>query len=294
MLHPPWLMEQIAGLAAERRRRTPWFLRGKPWRRLRREWCQRRYHYPLRNILVISLPKSGSTWVLRMLAETPGYLAWNPPNIKWHNHDLMLRTLAPPPAGYTVTKTHTPPTEANLAVVRSLDRPYILTIRDLRDVCVSWSFYARNRASGPAYAHLAGATASRAMDYFIEQMLPGYRDWSLGWWRRRDPARGLLLRYEDLLADTTGGMSRAFAHLGLPADPDAVAAIVEKHSFQKATGRKPGQEDAGAFNRKGIAGDWRNHFSPAQEAAFMAVAGDAMIELGYADDRASVTPSPAP
>lgn len=286
MLHPPSI-QALAPRAVEeveKRRWLPAALRGKPWRRLQREWCQRVYRYPHRNLLVISLPKSGSTWVRRMLEETPGYVPWNPPNIKWHCHDIDPRLLNPPPAGYTVTKTHTPPTDANIRAVESLARPYVLTIRDLRDVAVSWSFYALNRTHGWAYRSLAGRSPAETLDYFIAEVLPGYTQWSLGWWRRRHPERSLLVRYEDLLADTAGWMRRVFEHFELPVDDQRLLRIVEAHRFERVTGRARGQEDRASFNRKGVAGDWTNHFSPDQKRAFKETAGRALIELGYAQD----------
>jgi hypothetical protein len=36
--------------------------------------------------------------------------------------------------------------------------------------------------------------------------------------------------------------------------------------------------------RKGRTGDWQNHFTEAHKNAFKAVAGDALIELGYEGD----------
>ena len=35
------------------------------------------------------------------------------------------------------------------------------------------------------------------------------------------------------------------------------------------------------FIRKGISGDWKNHFSEKNIAAFKLVAGDALLSLGY-------------
>ncbi len=287
MLHPASVQAlKRPGSAEEvtRRRLVPAALRGKPWRRLQREWYQRVFRYPHRNLLVISLPKSGSTWVQSMIEETPGYLPWNPPNIKWHCHDIDVRFLEPPPAGYTVTKTHTPPTEANLAAVHSLDRPYLLTIRDLRDVAVSWVFYALNRTNELAYRGLAGCSTPAALDYFIDEVLPGYAAWSLGWWRCRDPSRALLVRYEDLLSDETEWMRRVFDHFGLPVTDARLRVIVERHRFERVTGRRPGQEDSADFNRKGISGDWQNHFTDRQKEAFKRIAGQALVELGYADN----------
>jgi hypothetical protein len=36
--------------------------------------------------------------------------------------------------------------------------------------------------------------------------------------------------------------------------------------------------------RKGLIGDWRNHFTPQHKHAFKAVAGQLLIDLGYAQD----------
>jgi hypothetical protein len=54
-------------------------------------------------------------------------------------------------------------------------------------------------------------------------------------------------------------------------------------------GRKRGEEDQFSFLRKGIVGDWRNHFSAEAAVVFDAHAGSALIELGYEPDRSWIT-----
>ena len=44
---------------------------------------------------------------------------------------------------------------------------------------------------------------------------------------------------------------------------------------------EPGQADAKSFNRKGISGDWQNHFTPEHVAAFKRVAGERLRSLFY-------------
>jgi len=56
-------------------------------------------------------------------------------------------------------------------------------------------------------------------------------------------------------------------------------------SFEKLSrGRERGQEDPSSFYRKGVAGDWKNHFSKEDRRVFKEEAGELLIRLGYEDD----------
>ena len=68
-------------------------------------------------------------------------------------------------------------------------------------------------------------------------------------------------------------------------DAKIAALAVDRWSFTTTSGRKPGEEDLSSFRRKGIAGDWTNYFSREAGEVFDSFAGDALVELGYADDR---------
>jgi len=268
-----------------RRRHMPVALRGKPFRRLQREMNQRLYDWPHRNLLIVGLPKSGTTWLLRMLRDVPGYVAWQPP-VKhgYENHDLERRHLTPPPAGYTVSKTHTRPIDSNVDAIHHAGRPYVIQMRDLRDVAVSWAFYVRNTPDHALHERLKNRSTGEALDAFLEETLPGFVRWTMDWKRRLHPTLGMITRYEDLLADAPGELARILSHYGVSLPAASIREIAERHSFRRATGRDPGQEDAASFNRKGVAGDWVNHLSSAQRERFKRIAGEALIELGYAPD----------
>jgi hypothetical protein len=261
-----------AALRRFRRRFLPGALRGKPLRRVQREVAQRVFAHPHRNLLVIGQQKSGSTWLEGMLCDLPGYVRWVPPNIKFGAADLDQGDLDPPPPGYTVTKVHTPPSGPNVAVVHGLGRPYVVLTRDLRDIAVSWSFYVLRTPGHHRHAEVAGLPVGRVIDYFIAERLAEYRWWQEEWARVLHPQLGLMIRYEDMLADTGGVLGRVVSHLGVSLPPARLEAIVARHAFARVTGRRPGEEDSRSFHRKGVAGDWRNHLTPEQAAAFDAAA----------------------
>ncbi|MEZ4700857.1 MAG: sulfotransferase domain-containing protein [Rhodothermales bacterium] len=61
--------------------------------------------------------------------------------------------------------------------------------------------------------------------------------------------------------------------------------ILDKKSFQRMSGgRKKGEEDVKNHFRKGVHGDWRNHFTPALLDAFKARYADLVVKLGYERD----------
>jgi hypothetical protein len=99
----------------------------------------------------------------------------------------------------------------------------------------------------------------------------------------------VFVRYEDLLADTRAALTGVFtAYLGAEPQADLIALAVDRCAFERQTGRKPGVEDRKNFARKGIAGDWRNHFSADARREFHRKAGEVLIALGYATDDAWV------
>lgn len=64
--------------------------------------------------------------------------------------------------------------------------------------------------------------------------------------------------------------------------PERVLGIADTFHFRRlAEGRKQGQEDKKSHFRKGVAGDWKNHFTPKATDVFKERFGDKLIQLGY-------------
>lgn len=257
-----------------------WY-RGKPLRGLQGLVGAVVHDYPHRNLFITAVPKSGSTWLARMVASIPGYREWAPPYITETDHTLQPESLQNPPVGYTVTKLHTRPTPEHLALLNGLQRPYVILIRDLRDAAVSGYFFLRG-----VYQH---ETARAFRDLGVEEGIAKWMDdklaqrveWIDGWMGGHDPKWGLVVRYEELLRDPLAGFHGICDHYEIDLTANQMGKIVQRHSFKRATGRAPGDADAKSFNRKGIAGDWANHFTPVLKKQFKAIAGDALVRHGY-------------
>lgn len=90
--------------------------------------------------------------------------------------------------------------------------------------------------------------------------------------------------YEKLLVDGPTVARELFQFLDLPHDDRMLQDILDRSSFKFYAGRESGQEDRKRFYRKGVAGDWKNHFTEEDKQVFKDNAGDMLIKLGYERD----------
>lgn len=226
--------------------------------------------------LVTEFPKCGGTWYSQMLAECLELpFARNNNSPKFEScimHGVFKHS----------RNFH------NVSVV----------LRDGRDVMVSsyYHFLFKNNAN----VHWAVDKKRKALGFsdfddirgnmprFIEYMFTdftrslGYRcSWSsfVDSWREKDAT---FVKYEDLLTTGVDTLLRAVHELtGQQMERKKVESIVDSYSFENLTGRKRGQTEKGNFIRKGIAGDWKNHFTPEARRMFHSFAGQQLIDLGY-------------
>jgi sulfotransferase family protein len=180
----------------------------------------------------------------------------------------------------------------------------VVLFRDGRDVMVSWYhhclFY--NERGNARLVDMVRkdlqfdnvedvqANLCKFIEYsFTTQKHPSY-SWGefVTRWIERDDI--IWTRYEDLRVNAASELQRIVLFLSGNNLSDEIASkIVEKYSFSKQTGRKPGEEEKSSFLRKGIVGDWENYFDQCSKQAFDHYAGDELIKLGYETDRAWLT-----
>ena len=135
--------------------------------------------------------------------------------------------------------------------------------------------------------------AFRVDGQVFAQMPQVQSDWSshtLSWLAM--PGRRLTLRYEDMLADSAGALTRALRVMHPEVEPDP--ARVDRAVAATAFGKLKAQESATSFRerppksetffRSGTSGDWRNHLTPAQCARLADVLAPAMQRMGYGPD----------
>lgn len=70
-----------------------------------------------------------------------------------------------------------------------------------------------------------------------------------------------LVRYEDLRSEPLQQMEKLCSDLGLPVEDDAIARVVDKHSFEEIPPESKGQ---GRFHRKARPGGWSEELTPKQ------------------------------
>ena len=163
-------------------------------------------------------------------------------------------------------------------------------IRDGRDAAVSAAYHARNFSLAKKDT---GTTREAPGDsVFSEHQLKKLaRDWRKRVGRTVVEGPALLgdnyreVRYEDLLEKPEAVFGNLVKFLGAASDEETVRRCVAATSFEKLSrGRRPGQEDATSFFRKGVVGDWRNVFTGRDKEIFKEEAGELLVELGYKED----------
>lgn len=175
---------------------------------------------------------------------------------------------------------------------------FILVVRDGRDVMISayYHFLFSNSRNHPdlalKYRNKIGIKdvhdIKKNLPLFIEFMsrhrssLLGHKTWSEMAGIFSDNSDNIcLVRYEDMLKNPHKELERIFCYLGKSVEHKILEDAVRKYSFQSLTDRNPGVEDISSFVRKGIAGDWKNHFSKDSVEVFKKHNGDALVALGY-------------
>lgn len=142
----------------------------------------------------------------------------------------------------------------------------VFLIRDPRDVAAS--AIDRHSPGGQAYEWrksegIVSHRASRDPDAFIEGQAKRYMR-NVGAAKRAYEAHEgpkVMLRYEDLRADTLGSMRRLYSTLGVPTGEDDLAQVVKKHAWENISEEKKGR---GKFHRKAKPGGWREDLTPHQ------------------------------
>jgi hypothetical protein len=162
-----------------------------------------------------------------------------------------------------------------------------IIIRDLRDTLVSQYFSVKH--SHPMMDSLQeqlrdmlnSVDISDGLIHMMKRRLKTSAEIQKSWIH----SDHLLVRYEDLNSDEHSCFRKIISYCDMEIPEKALKDAVEKHSFEKRAGRKPGEEDVASHHRKGIIGDWRNYFDSRVTEEFKRRYGDALVETGYEKDQ---------
>ena len=251
-----------------------------------------RLHRPGRGLLIlpddiflVSFPKSGNTWTRFLLGnlrfpDTPATFA-------------NIHRLIPDPDGTTKKDFDEMPRPRIIKSHECFDPRYprvIYIVRDPRDVVLSQYHYHRKRKK---------LSDDSPIETFATRFLAGktcpHGSWGqnvITWLAtRQDPSRFLLLRYEDMVADTAKELAKIAKFLGMNATPELIAQAVERSSADRMRKLEQSQTDQCdltkgsrkdlSFVRAAASGGWRVELPASDVERIETAWGPLMRYLGY-------------
>ena len=158
----------------------------------------------------------------------------------------------------------------------------ILLVRDPRDVVASvldaareggWLYESRDRGAGKRRGKL-----DKRPNSFVRERAKVYRRGVENAKRAYDAHKGpkVLIRYEELRADTLAVMKYTYSVLGIPVNEEKLRRAVEKHIWENVPEEDKGE---GKFYRKAAPGGWKEDLTPEQAEAVVRVTAPLLKEL---------------
>ncbi|MGH2787263.1 MAG: sulfotransferase domain-containing protein [Actinomycetota bacterium] len=258
-------------------------------------------------VLINSLPKAGTHLLTSLLRHVPGMIhsgrhfvfddfrttMERPPlwgdvlEVDWQRLEVTLAALN---KGQFMT-AHCPAERELLMMLDKLDFKTLFIIRDPRDIVVSSAFYIarleRHIMHG-RYKQLFSTDDERIM-----ATITGFPADANG--RGAESIGSKLVRYMEWLKAPRVHTCRFESLIGPAGGGDRDGQQSEVEGILRYLDRPNGPKDVGLLAdhvwsqrsptfRRGLIGDWRNHFSDEHKAAFKELAGEHLIALGYESD----------
>ncbi|KAL2478140.1 Cytosolic sulfotransferase 15 [Forsythia ovata] len=263
-------------------------------------WCQPKEiqaiisvqnHYKSEDsdIIVATIPKSGTTWLKALCFAIVNREKFdcqkNHPLLTSNPHELVQFLEYKLYANNQIPDLSTLPTPRLLAThmplrslpesVRESDSKLVYLCRNPFDTFVSiWHYLCKIRPES-----LGPLSLEEAFDMYCKGVIGygPYWDHMLGYWHQsfEKPHKVLFLKYEEMKEDTTFYMKKLSEFLGFPFSSEeekygVIEEIAKLCSFEHLKELEVNKKGKGAIAhfenknlfRKGVVGDWVNHFNP--------------------------------
>ena len=200
-------------------------------------------------IHVNEFPKSGGTWLARMISECTQY-----------RFDDNLY----PWFGNSVVKHHK----------KKLLKPKMIqVVRDPRDVYVSLYFHCKKQFSGDGWNHEAVKLMKKhyfdiereekeEINYFVNAVqsnpiMPPF-SWQEFYLNQNDKCN-LMVKYEELRADPANTLKKVFSSLGLDIDQEVIDNVVDKNNIDKILEKRKNNAKQAHFIRRGKVSGYKTY-----------------------------------
>ncbi|XP_051822397.1 sulfotransferase 1B1-like [Antechinus flavipes] len=238
------------------------------------------------DIWIITYPKSGTTWMSEImdLIKNDGF-AEKQKNVPITDRIPMLESAAPgilPTSTDVLEKLPSPRFVKSHLPIPLLPKNFwesnckvIYVARNAKDVAVSYYHFDRMNKFHPD-----PGTFAEYLEKFMSGNV-GYGHWHehvTSWWEKKKDHPILYLFYEDIKEDPKREIKKVLQFLGKKFDEETLDRIVQHTSFEsmkdnlmvnyKLLPTSLMDHKISPFMRKGIAGDWKNYFTVAQNEKF--------------------------
>lgn len=252
----------------------------------------------MKSIAVVGFPKSGNTWLARLVAEvTDSNISIGTKDDPINSSDNSITRVGQ----YEIIKSHAP-NKKHIVEIQN----YIYIMRDVRDVVVSGFFFSNPFInSEEVKINALGRFTEIKRYYFRHQVRRMNLRWcgnefdqlascfvgtnfDVGSWsdhiRTWTVTPGVhIVRYEDLLSNTLFEISKIADFLAIDIDIMKLQAVIERQSFsrKKAFYNFKADKVNSRFLRSGQAGDWQHYLDEEMLKVITQRHGDCMRQWGY-------------
>lgn len=226
-------------------------------------------------IIVAEFQKSGGSWLTSMLADALGvpardlyvdnnFKAFDLKNHPWYRHSSLWNLTE-----NCIIKSH----EFADTALHSFDANVLHLIRDGRDVVVSKYFFERDFCVNNNIISSFDIT----FEEFIEKNSKEWSKYVIGWHN----TDAMQITYEEILSDPFAAINRILQKLTLPVNNDLIINAIKANTKDNFSKKLEDTFEHNTFVRKGISGDWKNHFTEEHKRIFKECAGNTLITMGY-------------
>lgn len=241
-------------------------------------------HFGKKSIHVLGYPKTGTNWMCNLLSAyygVPVLESWN------EKHPILSQRVF-----HLHRFFHSEKVKGRL----------IYMARDGRDAIVSRYFMVQNidRQANVRIKERFEIYCGRKMnDQNVKELLPHFikfffeeeKSGSINYNQHIEKALAqnlFVIKYEELLKEKEKTLARCIAYISGEESvvTEKIKQAIEANDFKKLKSKKANNNSV--FLRKGIAGDWKNHFTSESATIFKELGGQALIDSGYEVDHSWV------
>ncbi|XP_006868145.1 PREDICTED: bile salt sulfotransferase-like [Chrysochloris asiatica] len=232
------------------------------------------------DVIMVTYPKSGSHWLAEIvsLIYSKGDISWVQSVALWYRtpwiESIHGAESIPKEQGPRMYSSHLPIQLFPKSLFVSKAK-VIYLIRNPRDIITSGYHF---------FKALKTVKNPESFEQYLEWFLQGnvifgsWFDHIQGWLSMKGKENFLIISYEELQQDTRATVERISQFLGKELSPEEFNSILKNVSFEVMKENKMSNfslvpemfmdHTKGKLMRKGISGDWKNHFTVAQSEAF--------------------------